>query len=64
MTGPLVDEFFEPAVGVGAWDMVEPLVGAAAAYAHPKIRSMEADLPDYAAQPIFLPEDAVPAFGD
>lgn len=85
VTGPLVDEFFEPAVGVGAWDMVEPLVGAeagsgmglllflaggllvfltAAAYAHPKIRSMEADLPDYAAQPVFLQEDAVPAFGD
>jgi MFS family permease len=77
VTGPLVDEFFDPAVGVGAWEMVEPLVGAeagsgmglliiltAAAYAHPKIRSMEADLPDYAAQPIFLLEDAVSAFGD
>lgn len=68
ITGPLVDEVLEPAVGTDTWELVEPIVGAqegagmgllmvfvggaltlltTAAYAHPKIRHMEADLPSY-----------------
>ena len=70
MTGPLVDNVLEPAVGGPGWQLIAPLVGSqpgsgmglliliagvlmflstAAMYSWGKTRSVESDLPDYAA---------------
>lgn len=68
LTGVIVDNILEPAVGVGGWSVVAPIVGNSAGsgmglfilingaiifgltafmYAKPKVRTLEADMPDY-----------------